>query len=403
MKHNSAHQVYMLFRQSVLAGVVMCLLMMPFAAQANSIRNPSKIKTATLEIKRGDTLSSVLQGIGVDSQEAYQVITELKNVYNPKSLKVGQEIFVDYDYNEKTEKAHVVNMRIRIDNVTEVVLNRLSDEVILATSVDIPLTKKLLMIDGEIEGSLYGSAQKAGASASVIAEMIRLLSYDVDFQRDIRKGDKFKIAYDQLYNDKDEKAGIGTIYYFSLEVKKELFGYYQFTTRDGKTGFYNLEGESVRKSLLKTPVDGARISSGYGRRKHPVLGYSKMHKGVDFAAPRGTPIYAAGDGVIIRANRFGSYGNYVKIHHSNGYDTAYAHLQRFARGIRKGRKVKQGQVIGYIGTTGRSTGPHLHYEVLKNDRHINPFSMKSVAGKSLKGVERGIFMSYRKQVDKLWD
>jgi murein DD-endopeptidase MepM/ murein hydrolase activator NlpD len=265
----------------------------------------------------------------------------------------------------------------------------------------VPLTTMLVAKQAVITSSLFESAEAEGIPQDILFRMIKLLSYDVDFQRDIRKGDRFTLLFEQKQNKKGETLDSGDILYLSLELTKKTVTMYRFADRKGKAYFYNVEGKSIKKSLLTTPVDGYRISSGFGMRKHPVLGYNRMHKGMDFAAPRGTPIYAAGDGTIARIGRNGGYGNYIRINHGKGYATAYAHMRRFGRGMRSGKRVKQGSVIGYVGTTGRSTGPHLHYEVLVNGKQVNPHSIKTTPGSQLRGIRNGIFQRYLEQVDQL--
>jgi len=220
-----------------------------------------------------------------------------------------------------------------------------------------------------------------------LAEIIRLYSFDIDFQRDIQKGNKLEIMYKILYNEQRNDKSYGDIEYVNLTFNKNNLEYFIFKTSEGFIDYFNREGKNVRKALMKTPLDGARISSNFGNRKHPILGYNKLHRGVDFAAPTGTPVYAAGNGVIEYANRNGGYGKYIRIRHNSSYKTAYAHLNSFKKGISKGTRVNQGQIIGYVGSTGRSTGPHLHYEVIYQGKAINPMKMKLPSGKILKGKE----------------
>ena len=231
--------------------------------------------------------------------------------------------------------------------------------------------------------------------------MIRAFSFDVDFQRELQPGDRFALLYETLHEHDGQLAKPGDLLYAELVLSGKPIGIYRFTPESGITDYFTADGRSVRKSLLRTPIDGARISSGYGMRRHPILGYSKMHRGVDFAAPTGTPIYAAGHGTVEKAARFGGYGKYVRIRHNGSYKTAYAHLSRYGRGIKAGARVKQGQVIGYVGSTGRSTGPHLHYEVISNGKQVNPRSIKLPAGERLKGADLKAFQEARERIDAL--
>ncbi|NDF13273.1 MAG: M23 family metallopeptidase [Proteobacteria bacterium] len=226
-------------------------------------------------------------------------------------------------------------------------------------------------------------------------------SYDVDFQRDIQVGNKFEVLYETYHDDEGRKIRDGGLIQATLTTGGQEMKIYRFTAKDGTEDFFNEKGMSVRKALLRTPVNGARITSGFGLRRHPILGYSKMHKGIDFGAPLGTPIYAAGDGVIEEIGKKGGYGNYVRLRHSAGYATAYGHISRFATGMKNGRRVKQGQVIAYVGSTGVSTGPHLHFEVHINGQQVNPAKVKTTPGRTLGKTEMAEFHSQMKDIDHL--
>ena len=230
--------------------------------------------------------------------------------------------------------------------------------------------------------------------------MIKVFSFDVDFQRDIKQNDEFALFYERLTDETGTIAEIGPVIFARLKLRRREVKLYRFKLKKGEIDYFDNQGRSVKKFLLSTPTDGARISSGFGRRRHPILGYSKLHKGVDFAAPRGTPVYAAGNGIIEIAKRYGSYGNYVRIRHKNHYKTAYAHLKGFGPGIKSGIRVRQRRVIGYIGSTGRSTGPHLHYEVIYKNRHVNPRGVRIPTGIQLAGKEYKRFKAERKKIDR---
>jgi len=249
-----------------------------------------------------------------------------------------------------------------------------------------------------IEVSLYGSAAKAGIPKSVVTEAIRIYSWNVDFQRDVRKGDGLEVLYDSFETDNGHVVKTGDILYAKLTLNGKELPLYRYEMADGRVGYFGADGQSLKRTLMTTPIDGARMSSGFGMRRHPVLGYSKMHKGMDFAAATGTPIYAAGDGVVEKAGRFSSYGKYVRIRHNSELKTAYAHMSKIK--TRVGARVTQGQVIGYVGTTGRSTGPHLHYEVLKNGQQINPRSVNLPTGEKLTGQDMKKFKSEIKKIDE---
>ncbi|MEE3095102.1 MAG: peptidoglycan DD-metalloendopeptidase family protein, partial [Pseudomonadota bacterium] len=251
-----------------------------------------------------------------------------------------------------------------------------------------------------IDTSLYVAGVNAGLRQATLAKLIQAFSFDVDFQRDIRRGDAFNVMYEEYRDEDGAVVKSGDILVAELTSSGKTSRLYRFETKDGFTDFYDAKGQSVRKALLRTPIDGARISSSYGMRRHPILGYNKMHKGLDFAARRGTPIFAAGNGLVEYAGRNGGYGKYVRIRHNSTFKTAYAHMHRYGKGIRKGRRVKQGQIIGYVGSTGRSTGPHLHYEVHKNGRQVNPRSIKLPSGRKLKGRELRTFKAHMAALEK---
>ncbi len=255
--------------------------------------------------------------------------------------------------------------------------------------------------EGRIDSSLYVDGRKADIPPSVLVDLFRLYSWDVDFQRDIRGGDGFRVLYERITNDQGESVDNGDVLHASLTLSGKALQVYRYIGATGHVEYFNEKGESAQKALMRTPIDGARLSSRYGKRRHPVLGYTKMHKGVDFAAASGTPIYAAGNGTVAFAGRKGGYGKYVKIRHNDTYSTAYAHMKGYGRGIRTGTRVRQGQIIGYVGTTGRSTGPHLHYEIMMSGRQVNPLRVRMPSGRKLKGDELRRFMVEKARIDKL--
>lgn len=373
----------------------------PLPVKRPSLRHISQ-NFVTMEVRDGDTLSGILERAGVSRSDAIDAIIELRNIYSPSALKVGDKIRINFVFNKELRSREFMSMQIRIAPDVEVEVARIDGDLFLSQQIVKQLTTKLTEVNGTINATLFGAATAAGMPNSVLTDMIMLYSYDVDFQRDIRTGNSFKVIYEELVDDEEGKVvDTGNIISASLTMRKRELKIYRYQTADGTVDYYNEAGESIRKSLLRTPVDGVRITSGYGERKHPTLGYTKLHKGIDFGAPRGTPVYAAGDGVIERAGRFSSYGKYIRISHNNGYSTAYAHLSRYGKDIGSGKKVKQGQVIGYVGTTGRSTGPHLHYEVLVDNEQINPLSIKTVSGRKLRNAELSGFKNRMAQIDNL--
>jgi murein DD-endopeptidase MepM/ murein hydrolase activator NlpD len=355
----------------------------------------------TLTIAEGDTLAEVLGNLGIPCNQAQEVITALSTAFNPKDLKVDQEIYVVYNCGPGSEECDLQSLYIRPDIDHDVEVLRTKDGAFEATKHKIQLKHTHVDISGSIDMSLYVDALRAGASPKMLEEMIKIFSYDVDFQRDIQPGTEFSLLYDTY---KDEESGLerpGELLYAHLVLEGKPYALYRFQPPGGVPGYYTLKGESVKKALLKTPVDGARLTSGFGNRKHPIQGYTKMHKGVDFGAPKGTPIMAAGDGIVERCNKFGGYGNYICIKHGGNTKTAYAHLCRFAKGMKAGKKVKQGSIIGYVGSTGNSTGPHLHFEVIQNGKHVNPQKITQFPSSKLGGKALAAFKAQVTKVEKM--
>ena len=352
-----------------------------------------------IKINAGDTVGGALQDSGVSGAEAYRAVKAMGKYYDPRSVKPGQAISIRMEPSDNGMELSTVNMKISATK--ELVISRDEQGRFVALLDEKEVVLQTKAVEAQIETSLYGSAARAGIPASIVAEIIKIYSYDVDFQRDIRRGDKVEALYETYETEDGDFARYGDVLYASLMVGGKTIPVYRYKSDDGVVDYYRENGTSLKRILMQTPIDGARMSSGYGMRHHPVLGYNKMHKGVDFAAPRGTPIYAAGNGVVEKAGRHGGYGNYIRIRHSNGLKTAYAHMRKFAKGMSDGKRVSQGQVIGYVGTTGRSTGPHLHFEVLKNGKQVNPKSIKSsggekLAGKSLRNFQKEILLIKQK-------
>lgn len=350
------------------------------------IKKPKLPLHANLQIGRGDTVSGILEAAGLSSGDAYRVVKALGKHYDLRTVKPGQKIDVEYQRVNNDER-DFKSLVMKIDPVKSVLVEKLSEGDFTSSLEEKELLKRSYAYSTEIETSLYGSAARAGIPAQIIAEMIRIYSWNVDFQRDIRRGDKIEVLYETMETEDGDFARYGDVLYANLGVSGKDVPIYRYEMKDGRVDYFQPDGFSVRKTLMKTPVDGARLSSGFGMRKHPVLGYNKMHKGLDFAAATGTPIYAAGDGTIEFQGRKGGYGNYTRIRHNSKLKTAYAHMHKFARGMGVGKRVKQGDVIGYIGTTGRSTGPHLHYEVHVNGKQVNPRSVDLPTGEQLTGEE----------------
>ncbi len=357
------------------------------------IQKAPKKNYEEIEIGRGDTLAGVLQTAGLNSADSYQTVKALSEQYDPRGVKPGQKLSVHFEPGtQEGERGAFTKMVMQVDPVREIVVSRSGDTFKTAMS-EKKLVKNTYAGKAKIETSLYGSAARAGIPSQVIAEMIRIYSWNIDFQRDIQPGDKIEVMYEAEETEDGEYAKFGNVLYANLTVGGREVPIYRYELADGRIDYFQPDGLSIRNTLMKTPIDGARISSGFGMRRHPVLGYSKMHKGMDFAAPTGTPIYAAGDGVLEYAGRFSSYGNYIRIRHNSQLKTAYAHMHRLGKGMSVGKRVRQGEVIGYVGTTGRSTGPHLHYEVMVNNKAVNPRSVNLPTGEQLIGRDLQRFKS----------
>jgi murein DD-endopeptidase MepM/ murein hydrolase activator NlpD len=351
-----------------------------------------ELRRETVVLEQGSNLMATLTATGLERTSAYNAIEALRDVFNPRKLRAGQEFDLVYAADAQDDIELLDQMSFQPDPETIVSVSR-TDDGYQASSDKIELTPARNVASGTIEQSLFLAAERNGVPIPVLMDLIELYSYEVDFQRDIQPGDSFEIMYQELQNDAGERVRFGDVLYASMTLSGHEVRLYSYTDSNGETDFYNQKGESYRRALMRTPINGARLSSGYGKRKHPILGYTKMHKGIDFAAPTGTPIFAAGNGTIAKIGRNGGYGNYILIRHNDSYDTAYAHMNGFAKGLRQGSRVKQGDVIGYVGTTGRSTGPHLHYEILKNNAQVNPIRVKMPSGKTLKGDELDRFLA----------
>lgn len=356
---------------------------------------------AEYTIARGDTLRGVLAKFGVAKQEATNAIKALSKTFKPRHLKPGHRLILQFQpaVPPETQKP-LLSIDFTADAKTDIALIRDGKGGFVAQSHDRELGRRLAFGAGTITSSLYQAGTNEGVPPAALINLINVFSFDVDFQRDIRRNDKFALLYERLTDETGTTANIGPVIFARLKLKRREIKLYRFKLKNGKIDYFDPKGQSVKKFLLSTPTDGARISSGFGRRRHPILGYTKVHKGIDFAAPRGTPVYAAGDGVIEVAKYFGSYGKYVRIRHGKNYKTAYAHLKGFGRGIRSGVRVRQRRIIGYIGSTGRSTGPHLHYEVIYKRKHVNPRGVRIPTGITLKGKERKRFDTERRRIDK---
>ena len=372
----------------------------PAAEAVNLEADPRPVTVSNnLRVGRGDTLMDMLVDAGVARREAHGAIVALREFYDPRKLKPGQEIRVALSEGGITNRLLALGLRPDVEHDLRV--TRTPDDGFVAEILDRELLRVAITAEGRIDNNLSAAAKDAELPMPVLVEMIRIFSFDVDFQRELQPGDSFEVLYEALFEDDGSLAKTDGVLYASLTLSGKRLDMYNFTPRSGHDDFFDRKGRSVRKTLMRTPIDGARLSSRFGMRKHPVLGYSRLHKGTDFAAPRGTPIYAAGDGVIEAAGRNGAYGKYLRIRHNSTYKTAYAHMSRIAKGMRRGKRLRQGQIIGYVGSTGRSTGPHLHYEVLRGGRQVNPLKIKLPSGEKLKSADLESFQTRRERIDAL--
>ena len=406
--------------------------------------NPAPgVESRTVTLDAGDTLAGMLEDVGISRQDANSVVTAMGKDFNPRSLKAGQSF--DLTYTVATIDATGAPPKPGSQRTTVVMVNKkpvvvpveaedeseampedsqpisrllslhfspsIEEEITVTRTTDGGYTaevqKKELRVHrhragATINSSLYLTAMQAGIPADVVVDMIRMFSYKVDFQRDLQPGDKFEVFYDYYYTPEGQPAKYGSISYAMMTLDGKQIPMYRFQPDPNEPPeYFDTKGESARGLLMRTPVDGARISSGFGSRFHPILGYSRMHRGDDFAVPTGTPVMSAGAGTVSFMGRTRGYGNLVKISHGNGYSTNYAHLSRFAPGMRRGARVRQGQVFAYSGNTGMSTGPHLHYEIVVNNAQVNPLKVKVAQGRQLTGRLLNSFIATRVEIDNV--
>ena len=356
-----------------------------------------KYKSFEHRVEYNETINSILKKYNIPSNEINLINKKINNDKEVKSLKVNDLVKFKVDNTDKK----VVEFIIPISKTKKVKLIRdLAKNSFERTDIITNLQRKIVFREAKIKQSLYRSATKQKIPPNVIIEFARIYGFQVDFQRDIRKNDSFQIIYEVFVDENKKVFNTGNILFADLNLSNQNNALY-FFNKKGNRGHYDLNGKSAKKALMKTPINGARLSSPFGMRKHPIDGFNKMHRGTDFAAPEGTPIMASGDGVIIKASWCGGGGNCVKIKHNSTYSTVYAHLSKFSGVSKVGNRVKQGQVIGYVGSTGKSTGPHLHYEVIFNGKRINSQTLKLPSGKILKGTTREEFEIAKIKTDVL--
>ena len=346
-------------------------------------------------IQNNDSVEKILNNFNIQDVDIKNIVNELKsrklsNIYAGRKIKIISK-------KNQSSKDSIIHIIYPINNILSVEIRKNKNKFNITENI-IQLTKKEVIVKNEIKTSLYRAAVESGIEPNIIIEFARIYGFEIDFQRDIRRGDTFEIYYEKFIDDNKNVKDTGKIIYASMVINNKELNLYNFKYKN-ETGYYDVSGKSIVKSLMKTPINGARLSSSFGNRKHPILGYTKLHAGTDFAAPSGTPIMASGSGTITKSRWCGGGGNCVKIRHNSTYETIYAHMKSFAKGIREGKKVRQGQIIGYVGSTGMSTGPHLHYEVVINGKKVNSQKLKLPSGKILKGDERKEFEIKRIKID----
>ena len=370
------------------------------SSEFNSIKNyifknlNSPYQEFTYTVQNNDTIDKVLRKFDVNVNDVKNITAEIAN-------KKLSNIFINTEIKIITKEDQGINKLVSffypIDEITSVEVKRNKDEFVINKNI-LKLEKKEVVLSNSIKNNLYSSAIEVGVEPNIIVEFANIFGFEVDFQRDIQVGDKFEIYYERLLDEDGVVRNTGKIFYASMFVNNKEISLYNFKYNN-ETGFYDVDGKSVIKTLMKTPINGARLSSSFGFRRHPILGFNKLHQGTDFAAKTGTPIMASGSGVVVMAQKYKGYGNYVKIRHNSTYETAYAHMSKYGRGIRKGVRVNQGQIIGYVGSTGLSTGPHLHYEVIENGKRVNSQRLKLPTGKTLDNEARNKFEVERIKID----
>ena len=345
-------------------------------------------------VQNNDTIEKILKKHNVKNEDINSIaLTIIKKKLSNIFAKTEVKIVIKEEFGDNK----IVSLSYPINEITTVEIKKNKDGFIISENI-LKLEKKEIVSSNTIKNNLYSSAVDAGIEPNIIVEFANIFGFEVDFQRDIRNGDKFEVYYEQYIDENNIVRNTGKIIYASMFVNNKELSLYNFRFKN-KEGYYDVDGKSVIKTLMKTPINGARLSSSFGLRKHPILGYNKLHQGTDFAAPRGTPIMASGSGVILRAQKYKGYGNFVSIKHNSTYVTAYGHMSKYGRGIKKGVRVNQGQIIGYVGSTGMSTGPHLHYEVIKNGKRINSQRLKLPTGKTLDNEARNRFEVERIKID----
>jgi murein DD-endopeptidase MepM/ murein hydrolase activator NlpD len=363
---------------------------------------PAAREMKRVSVQRNETLSSVLDRIGAPREEANAAVYAAGQLLDLRNMRPGDDVTAWLETNPSDGAVRLMGLSLRPEVERQVLLSRGVDGAWTTHELKTKMSPGYNLVAGDIETSIYDSALSLGAGDQQVVDYADIFGYDIDFQREMQAGDHFEIFYQTFDDERGQAVKAGNVLFASIDGAALTKNFYRYTpSDDGAVDYFDDKGQSAKKFLMKTPINGARLSSGFGNRFHPILGYTKLHKGTDFAAPRGTPIYAAGNGVIERVGPFSTFGNYIKIQHANGYETAYAHMNGFARGLKRGSHVRQGQIIGYVGTTGQSTGPHLHYEVYINGKAMNAMKLKLPTGRRLDGAQLEAFLAEKTRIDAL--
>lgn len=369
-------------------------LILASASPAQLGIHPVPDKKRLLKVRKGDTLMSMLLSAGVARADAHGAINTLRKVYNPRALRIGHRVNLVFSHNNTLKELQLDPSAAR-----QILVHKDATASFKVLETKRFLTRRMKFARGKIRSSLYKAAISQNVPLPVLSELIRVYSWDVDFQREIQRGDVFEVAYERFIDDDGRVARDGKVIFAKLILSGQPKALYRFQLKSGEFDYFDRDGRSAKRPLLRTPIDGARLSSRFGKRRHPILGYTKFHRGVDFAAPTGTPIYSAGDGVVSYRGRKGAYGKYIRIRHAGRFTTAYGHMSRFKKGVTRGARVTQGQIIGYVGNTGRSTGPHLHYEIHTRGKQVNPLTVKMPSGIKLKHKMLATFQLKRANID----
>jgi murein DD-endopeptidase MepM/ murein hydrolase activator NlpD len=370
---------------------------------ADQIANQSS-EMKQVSVLRNETLSGVLDRLGAPREEANGAVFAASQLTDLRDMRPGDDVTAWLETNPMDGSVRLMGVSIRPEAETQVLISRGLDGAWTSHELKAKLSPGIDYVSGDVDQSIYQTATGLGAGDQQVVDFADIFGYDIDFQREVRPGDHFGILYETYEDERGQSVKTGNVLMATMDASALTKTFYRFKpSDDGVVDYFDENGQSAKKFLMKTPINGARLSSGFGNRKHPILGYTKLHKGTDFAAPTGTPIYAAGNGKLVSYGPFSTFGNYAKIEHANGYTTAYAHMSRYAKGLKRGSYVKQGQVIGYVGTTGRSTGPHLHYEVYVGGKAVNAMKLKLPTGRKLSGAQLEAFKAEQARIDAIRD